>query len=194
MVFWLPTLPPLSPLLALSLPLSHTLPIYLCAPTWFTTTFSPVRLPLSAAMFDLISSKLSSVSTENTSVSFPASLSVTVLAALPSLSLSLCLYFSLCVLFLKGAQLTHPTGCPSLQASHSVCLPCQLLLILIHIHTLLPLLPPLPSSSLRCLPYSRMLFMFNLFQFNVVLPRDQPACVIFCMHFRCARTFYDKWH
>lgn len=49
-------------------------------------------------------------------------------------------------------------------------------------------------SSLRCLPYSRMLFMFNLFQFNVVLPRDQPACVIFCMHFRCARTFHDKWH
>lgn len=54
-----------------------------------------------AAMFDLISSKLSSVSTENTSVSFPASLSVSVLVRsscpLPlSLTLSLCLAHSLC--------------------------------------------------------------------------------------------------
>jgi len=38
--------------------------------------------PVAVAMFDLISSKLSSVSTENTSVSFPASLSVSRLSSL----------------------------------------------------------------------------------------------------------------
>lgn len=78
------------------------------APTWFSTEFCatlwspPTSLPPAyslGAMFDLISSKLSSVSTENTSVSFPASLSVSRLSTNPVLllaSLRLRLPFGLC--------------------------------------------------------------------------------------------------
>lgn len=152
---WLPTLPALSlSLSSLSLSLTHFAHSPLCSHMIYYNIFACASHTLfaAAAMFDLISSKLSSVSTENTSVSFPASLSVSVLvrSSCSSLSHSLPLPCSLvvylCVLFLKGAELTHPTGCPS-SGLLAVCLPCQLLLILI-VLLLLPALAPLEVFAL----------------------------------------------
>lgn len=159
--------------LPLFLPPPHTLPIYLCAPTWFTTTFSPVRLPppFRAAMFDLISSKLSSVSTENTSVSFPASLSVSVLATLPLPLPPLCPCFSLCVLFLKGAQLTHPTGCPS--PFRLLSLSLFTLPAFAHSHPHAAPSPPLLPRSFRSAPHWGVCLILECFLcsicFNLML-------------------------
>lgn len=66
---------------SLSLSLTHFAHSPLCSHMIYYNIFACASHTLfaAAAMFDLISSKLSSVSTENTSVSFPASLSVSVL-------------------------------------------------------------------------------------------------------------------
>lgn len=81
----------LSPSLSLPVPssFSHSAHLPLCSHMIYYNIFACAPpSPFSAAMFDLISSKLSSVSTENTSVSFPASLSVSALAPFPPLSVS----------------------------------------------------------------------------------------------------------
>lgn len=99
------------------------------------------QLPVAAAaMFDLISSKLSSVSTENTSVSFPASLSVSRLLPRPSIYLSLAglfLHLVCCVplldfaFYFQTTQVTHlhSSSHPQTFNSSCVCVSVRVLLL-----------------------------------------------------------------